>query len=137
MSNTIKIGFTGTREGMSTRQKAEVEKFLNDEARKCDRLELHHGDCVGADADFHSICERLAAQKSIVIHPPSNGRLRAHCKGDEVLPAKEYLDRNRDIVDGTDMLVGCPVSEVEEVKSGTWYTIRYAKKINKPVQIIV
>lgn len=48
---------------------------------------------------------------------------------------KPYLKRNIDIVDNTDILIGCPSGE-EIVRSGTWHTIRYAKKQNKKIMMI-
>ena len=32
--------------------------------------EVHHGDCIGADASFHNIAKE--SRKRIVIHPPEN-----------------------------------------------------------------
>ena len=46
-------------------------------------------------------------------------------------PQKPYLERNRNIVDNTTMLVAFPNNNKELLKSGTWSTIRYAKKRNK------
>ncbi len=50
------------------------------------------------------------------------------------LPAKEYLERDRDIVDATEALFATPDGP-ERAKSGTWYTVRYAVKTGKPVYI--
>ena len=55
---------------------------------------------------------------------------------DQTLPPKDYLDRNHDIVDQTDLLIATPKENTEVLRSGTWATIRYAKKINKPTWII-
>jgi hypothetical protein len=49
---------------------------------------------------------------------------------------KEYLDRNHDIVDSSDLLIAVSESTVEVLRSGTWATIRYAKKLRKPIKII-
>lgn len=40
------LGFTGTRQGMTDYQQAQVRRFLV--AYQC--TILHHGDCIGADA---------------------------------------------------------------------------------------
>ena len=59
---TRRIGFTGTREGMTGYQSAALCELL------CDRLTnprflgvwwLHHGCCQGADAEAHSHVDRF------------------------------------------------------------------------------
>ena len=49
---------------------------------------------------------------------------------------KRYLERNRDIVDACDILIACPRTLKEELRSGTWATVRYARKVGKPVAIL-
>jgi hypothetical protein len=65
-----------------------------------------------------------------------NKTLRAFCKGDTVYPEKEYIERNHNIVDNTDMLIAFPSTKTEILKSGTWATIRYARKKGKKIIII-
>lgn len=120
----LKVGFTGTRNGMSEQQKADIKEWLESSAPS----EAHHGDCVGADAEFHEICEELGI--SIVIHPPSDPKLRAFCFALYNKPEKPYLDRNRDIVDAVDVMLATPAS-VKKSRGGTWYTINYSLKSGK------
>ena len=139
----MNAGFTGTRQGMTEKQKTQVEewlkyaKFSNTEflpwqAYQKSTAEFHHGDCVGADEEADAIAHSL--HLNVVIHPPVNQRFRAYCSG-TVLPAKGYLDRNHDIVDSTDILIAAPKEVEEVVRSGTWATIRYARKVGKQVWI--
>jgi hypothetical protein len=127
------IGFTGTQQGMTQSQKDMVKYFLGFFAVS----EVHHGDCVGADAEFHAIArsERL----KVALHPPTNPAKRAFCEADEEFPKKDYLVRNREIVDNSDILIATPKTKKEEVRSGTWSTIRYAQKPNvrKDKRIII
>jgi hypothetical protein len=98
-------------------------------------VEFHHGDCVGADAEADDLIAQIGGCK-IVIHPPDNPRKRAfktRYPGRIVLPAKPYLMRNHDIVDATDILIAAPKTNEEELRSGTWATIRYAMKQGKEV----
>jgi len=125
------IGFTGTRSGMTERQKKELRKYL--EMQDCGGI-FHHGDCVGADAEAHQIASRLGYE--IVIHPPKNPKERAYCWSVFVKPEKEYLKRNHDIVDDSNILLAAPKSKKEVVRSGTWATIRYAHKIGKKVIVL-
>lgn len=91
----------------------------------------HMGDCVGADAEFHTICNVyswIVAPFELVGHIPENSSKRAFCKYDhENFPAP-YLQRNRTIVDSSDVLFVCPLGMTEELRSGTWSTFRYARK---------
>src|SRR5688572_8508535 len=127
----MKIGFTGTQIGMTQAQKKAVTEFLKSSKPE----EVHHGDCIGADEDFHNIC--LYLDIPVVIHPPVKDSKRAFCKNyKEIRKSKEYLERNHDIVDETDCLIACPKSEKEELRSGTWATIRYARFVNRNETII-
>ena len=49
---------------------------------------------------------------------------------------KDYLERNHDIVDETDMLIATPGEEQEVQRSGTWATIRYARKQKRTILTI-
>lgn len=126
----MKIGFTGSRWGMSNQQKYTLEDLL----RAIKPEEFHHGDCVGADAEAHRIA--LMLNIPVIIHPPGNPTNRAFCDGGTVLPTAPYNTRNHGIVDDTDILIAAPQSEEQVIRSGTWATIRYATKINRRVEII-
>lgn len=130
----MKIGFTGTRDGMTEAQKVTVKKILK--GFRDAYPEFHHGDCVGADADAHEIAEKL--RYHIVIHPPTNNSLRAYCKGEDVslLDLKPYLVRNKDIVKDTETLIATPNGFKEKQQSGTWSTVRFAQKQNKFILIV-
>jgi hypothetical protein len=131
----MKIGMTGCRNGLSKSGSDFLEKFLNDNAINI--TEAHHGDCVGSDADFHGTLKSYnIADDNIYIHPPKDKKFRAFCKGGKVLPEKNYIDRNHDIVDDSDMLIAFPSTEHSVTRSGTWATVRYAKKTNKKIIIV-
>lgn len=107
-----------------------------------DVKELHHGDCVGSDAESYEIAlpRALRDECRIIVHPPVDERHRAFCEAVQgkviVLPAKTHFARNRDIVAACDVLVGTPYHEYEESVGGTWYTINYARKLCKWLVII-
>jgi len=126
----ITVGFTGAQAGMTMAQRAVIHSQL--QLVKPD--EAHHGDCIGADSEFHS-CVKKYTDADIVIHPPENNSKRAYCKEGLILSEKPYLTRNKDIVDASDVLFATPAG-AEVLRSGTWSTIRYAKKKNVPVVII-
>lgn len=95
---------------------------------------IHHGDCIGADAEAHGIARECGLR--VCIHPPVEDARRAWCEGDEMHMRKTYLVRNRDIVDATERLIAAPRTEVEERRSGTWATVRFARSLNRPIFIV-
>ena len=123
------LGFTGTRSGMKEPQRKTVEAILWMLKPK----EVHHGDCIGADAQFHEIARKLHLR--ILVHPPDNPALRANCLGGIDLMPKPYRDRNVDIVQQSDFLLAAP-SGPELDRSGTWMTVRIAKGLRKLVYVI-
>lgn len=123
------IGFTGTSKGMDPYQKQKVLELL----RELKPDLVRHGDCVGADTEFHQIASSLNI--STCIHPPDNDSKRSFCKSDSILPAKPYLNRNKDIVSMSNLLIATPETAKEVLRSGTWSTVRYAKRVDKEVII--
>jgi len=97
--------------------------------------EFHHGDCVGCDETAHYIAMEIGY--TIIIHPPQDTKHRAHCVGAKaVLQPKGFLYRNKDIVYASDILIATPETTQEQLRSGTWATIRYAKAANRQVIVI-
>lgn len=125
----MKIGFTGTQAGMTQQQTDGVHDLI----RRFRTAEFHHGDCIGADQQAHHEAMTLGCR--LVVHPPTNESKRAFCPG-EIRVAKPYLDRNHDIVDETDILIAAPKEKTEQLRSGTWATIRYARKLGHSVYIV-
>lgn len=125
----MKIGFTGSREGMTHEQACTVSALLSG------AIQVHHGDCVGADADMHALA--LLADVPIVLHPPTDPKARAFCKGAAMSwPEAPYITRNHQIVDACDILIAAPAQTNEVLRSGTWATVRYARKRGIPVKVI-
>src|SRR5437867_2260767 len=119
------LGFTGTQIGMTPLQRESVILFLEG----CSPESVHHGDCIGADAQFHDLALKCVPGVSVHIHPPIITTKRAFCRGGHyTYTAKDYLDRNVDIVMQSDELLATPKESQEEIRSGTWYTIRQARK---------
>jgi hypothetical protein len=128
----MKIGFTGTREGMSKQQRDALYKLLCDIPWGVPH-EFHHGDCVGADAEACNLAWRLknaGHNLQIHCHPPIISKRRAYCRCDVMHPIKEYLIRNHNIVEACDILIAAPISATDHWgrPSGTWATIKYAEK---------
>jgi len=125
---TLSIGFTGTQKGMTTGQKFTVYTILQAyAAQDHGTLIFRHGDCVGADAEAHALARMLGYY--VIIHPPINQSKRACCPDAwyEHEP-KEYLERNHDIVLASEVMIAAPGEREEQLRSGTWSTVRYAEK---------
>ena len=134
----IRIGFTGSRHGLNEEQKREIVGFLDNH----ENMIVSHGDCVGADAEFHALCvqyRKMHSEKQLAIHlfPPNVPTMRAYCTADVLMSEKPYLERNADIVRNSDVLLACPVDKnKEEWRSGTWSTVRKARKRGIPVRLL-
>lgn len=128
----MKVGFTGNQHGMTDAQK---EWIRNAFSKIRGPWEFHHGDCIGSDAEAHDIALEFGAK--IVLHPPWVPYKRAFKEGWwQLRPKRNYLDRNKDIVNESSVLIGMPREDEEQLRSGTWSTIRYARNRLLPVRII-
>lgn len=131
---TIHIGFTGTQRGTTLPQRNAVATIL-----EClDETDLHHGNCIGSDEEIDAIVRPMGYR--IHLHRATTGRKQAKCdirEGFDVdYPAKAPLVRNRDVADPCHVLIATPGEMAEILGSGTWSTVRYARKRGKRVIII-
>ncbi len=128
------VGFTGTRNGMTTEQLETVEFYL----KKLKPDSVVHGDCLGADYDFDELSAELGIERGI--RPCTFENMRMHCetRGAKILAEpKRPMARNRDIVADADYLLACPPNK-ERIKSGsgTWATIGFGEKARIDVIVI-
>ena len=139
MSALFTIGYSGSRRGMTTPQTRGIYWYLAEMLATHDwddpLIEGHHGDCLGGDVQFDTIVTVLGGRR--VAHPPANEKLRAFCKADVILTARDYLSRDWDIASATAELVAGPESPEPEPKSGTWRTIGYAVQLGRPVRVFL
>lgn len=128
------ISFTGTQQGMTDKQKETFGRVLY--VKMCtENVEFHHGDCIGADKDAHDIV--IGFNGKVIVHPPNNDSKRAFCKeASGTKMPKPYLTRNNDMATMCELLIATPKEYTEQLRSGTWATIRYARKYNKQIVII-
>lgn len=123
----LRIGFTGTRHGMTSPQQDRFTEELSRLLREFGQpSEFHHGDCVGADAQAQKIASDLGFE--IHRHPPCNPYRQANTAFDIDYIPKHYRERNRDIVRLTDFLFACPKDTIPQTSGGTWYTYNHASQ---------
>lgn len=133
----MEIGITATQWGLTKIQAERLFETLYDLAPS----KIHYGDCIGGDTEAYDCVRFLNEQDNFhcatVCHPPVNDSKRAFTDADEYREPKEYLERNHDIVNESIILIACPrEQEGEARRSGTWATVRYARKMRKPIIII-
>lgn len=136
---TIHIGFTGTQRGLADVQVERIAELV----RHKDHY-AHHGDCIGADAQFDAIVRDLPTCRGVIVHPPLIPDKRAFVKihvQDVLRPEKEYLERNRDIVlevkiRGGFLIVGPGEAQMQQ-RSGTWSTYRYARSLGVHTALVL
>lgn len=98
---------------------------------------VNHGDCIGADAEFHALVKELLPECEVYVYPCIIHKKRAYCKGHFVFPADIPLARNKTIVNCSNELAACPNESEEKVRSGTWATIRHARKEGTKVHLFL
>lgn len=110
---------------MSERQRLALATIARDAAARGVWESFHHGAAVGADTEAAAIVqlefkgfERRGLQ---VVEHPAGG---------------DPLARNREIVAAVGLLIAAPDTAVEYLRSGTWATVRYARKAGKPIVIL-
>lgn len=139
------VGFTGTQDGMTQIQKEELKKALKQILDSTGIEQFHHGCCEGADEEAHEIVMELDKENALFANNPINiyGHPSILRKKDKpfigyakVYLPKDPLKRNKDIVNEIEMLIATPKEDHEVLRSGTWSTIRCARKGKKPITII-
>lgn len=125
MKDHLIFAFTGTRAGLTEQQLDRLTWLLifgNVWSRPSTRnaSALVHGGARGADTTMDRLARRLLIPTR-VIRPTA---------------ARGPLLRNRDIVARGEVLLAAPRYEFEEDRSGTWATVRLARKQQMPVVIV-
>lgn len=134
--------FTGTQgyrgRGMNQQQQGTIWARLQAiHSRHPYDLVIHHGGCVGADYQFHTMCLWLGAK--VIVHTGHIVEKRAPCKvilGQvTVLEPEDTIKRNERMVRLGSELLAAPSGMTEIRRSGTWMTMRRAR--DKPIPITV
>lgn len=138
LTDNLVIGVTGPRTGRNARQAIQADMFLDRAVDRGFDLSLRHGDCVGVDEAWHEDAMRRGIKTDV--HPPLDETYRAFTYGPRNLVTihepKPYLERNVDVVDASHVLVATSKTDREVIRSGTWWTVRYARHIGVPRLII-
>lgn len=120
--STVILGVTGSRDNRPDRLILKLMKFFSEN----DVSELHHGDCTGWNYQAFLVADDFGVKT--VSHPPCKDAFRANTNSNVIMPEKPYLNRNKDIVNASTYLIAAPDGP-ERKRSGTWSTVRYAKRV--------
>lgn len=133
----LNLGITATRVGLTRRQKTAVIS-LHFTHQLPDHFKLRHGGCIGGDEDIHKIF-RETSSVYVIVYPQNalSDSVSTFCvnDADEIRESLPPLVRNRLLVDESSLLIACPKGG-EYMRSGTWATIRYARKVHKEIWIV-
>lgn len=127
------FGFTGTQQSWAPARQEAIEELFLKMIREGVVIQ-HNGDCIGSD---------LAAARTwrsfgglVYGHPPDVSGKRAFFSFDKTANPKPYMDRNTEIAKCGKFLVATPNEYTEQLRSGTWSTVRRARKMNKTVVFV-
>lgn len=135
--------FTGTRAGMSLGQRKEIRQMMTGSAlmemRRLSRI--LHGGCIGADVEFHAILAAMHLLSRVEVYPSNMPDMVAALADDdliaEVHPPMDPIERNKLMVMRAHSLLAAPREFREVVRgSGTWATVRAARRKGIPVLIV-
>lgn len=126
------LGFTGARKGCTAKQQHELRLRL--ERAVVPGSFALHGDALGADELFHYLA--LVVGYEVHLFPCDIANQRAYCTGaTQTANPQPPLVRNRVIAHRCSVLLACP-SGPEHGESGTWSTIRFARKLGTRIVIL-
>jgi hypothetical protein len=100
-------------------------------------LVAHHGDCVGADEDFHMIARSCGAIVEAHPGPVHRRDMRAFCDPDQVHEPAGFLARNRRIVSLATVMIATPFERTHPGHGGTWYTVDQTLAQKKPLALVL
>lgn len=135
------VGFSGTRQGPTPAQHMSMDRFLIAMFVNHGAKVLVHGGAAGCDTfAHHAVTANAAYAPEVWIFPALEGQRSSvvilpvgNCIIGEPVPA---LMRNKIIAGLADGLLAVPASDTEQDRSGTWATVRAARKRGCPVYIV-
>ena len=144
--SSFHLGVTGTRHPLPDPQyfaftdaiMTFVAIWISTPSGQSGMFHIHHGCCTGADTASHFIARHIEGTL-IHGHPGVDYRGESPYRMTDTDPAKPYLERNTDIVAYADALIAAPQYEEghpQSARSGTWQTIRLARKVKLPILIV-
>lgn len=142
----VSLGITGSRVPLADAQKHSLGIMITAIMRITGLKAIHHGCATGTDETSHGIALTIPGA-DIYGHPGyGNNKSQPHLmdlRPEEftlLYPAKPYRERNKDIVTYSRLILACPLypeNDTRSARSGTWQTVRLARRTQKPVILII
>jgi hypothetical protein len=135
----MKLGFTGTKAGLTIRQ----HDMLYERLTMLKPSVFVHGGCVGGDDEADLMAATLGIPRLVfpstrIDKRVSDDVLRSRTGSPVwIMTPKEPLDRNPDIVNAVEQLIACPRQPRMITRSGTWTTVRLARRILGDINVHV
>lgn len=134
----MKVGFTGTREGMTPAQKDAVYGLLDRYKRLMNAEEFIHGGCPGSDREAAAYALQLGYE--IIVHPGDEDQWDHYKSGEgfwhRLYDPRPYLTRNGTIVADSAWMIATPKESSEIPRGGTWHTVRLTRMERKDLTIV-
>lgn len=132
----MRLCFTGTQKGMTLEQRRVLREWLSE--NRAALSEIRHGGCIGADEQFHTILLEQGLLRLTFVYPSNIPGKVAKLPGFgyRTHPPADPLDRNRLMVALSDVVLATPRESEVVIRSGTWATIRRARKTGRQLVII-
>src|SRR3990167_1562556 len=128
----MRLAFTGTsHQPLTLWQRSALRDFLT--ARLASPLLAIHGACIYADAEFDAMCVELDVPRRVYpsTHPTKSALAQCLARGGRITVVTRPMDplkRNPLIVHAATDLIACPRQSHEITRSGTWTTVRLARR---------
>jgi hypothetical protein len=142
----LHIGITGTRNRLTMNQYESLALTLAEYSAGQQSLGsylfIHHGCCIGTDEISHLLardmkCTFICGHPGIDRHGNSPYSMPIRLREFSILNgSKPYRERNKDIVNTGRIIIACPASpemHFDSRRSGTWQTVRLARKAEKEI----
>lgn len=120
----MSVGFVGNPNGMTDDQMVQLRWLLG----QTEPTEVHHGDEVGADVQFHRIAISLSI--ATVLHPSDDTTNRGFSEPfTRRFEPRKPSDRNQDIVkDSMILMIASKDSEITNHHSDVWDIVQKARE---------
>jgi hypothetical protein len=126
------VAMTGTQQGITYQQHWSFCKFLA-LYPDIDEVEAFlNGDCIGADLAVTNLVATFWPHVQIWKYPGDIPSKRAGGFSHVTMDPSDCLSRNREMVERSGLLVAFPGEFHEVLRSGTWATIRHARRRGIP-----
>lgn len=136
----MKVSFTGSQSGMILAQRGHLLQQL----KTLRPSAFIHGGCVGADDEADELAAYLGIPRFVfgssnVLKSVSETTMLARVGSAVVFigPRVPPLQRNPKIVDAGDLLIAAPKERAEVLRSGTWTTVRLARRAGKQIVLLL